>query len=242
MTDGSLLVVTPTYNERDNLPEFLQRLWAAQPRAQVLVVDDNSPDGTGLYARQRALSEFRLHVLQRPAKLGIGSAYLDAMRWALARPSFQTLVQMDTDLSHDAAELDALLAAVQAGADLVLGSRNIPGGGVSGWGPWRHTLSRGGSLYSRWILGLPLHDLTSGYKVFTRRALEAIDLSRVQSEGYAFQIEMTYRAHRAGLSIEEVPIRFVDRRAGESKMSPAIIAEAVAVAWKLRFASRKGEV
>lgn len=229
-----VLVVTPTYNERDNLERFVSAVHEAQPEAHVLVVDDASPDGTGAIADRLAGSDPRVSVLHRSGKLGIGSAYIEGFRIGL-REGYDVLVQMDTDLSHDPRYLADFLAALDAGADVVLGSRNIPGGGVEGWGPGRHLLSKGGSLYSRTILGLPLRDLTSGYKAWRREALEAIELGGVQSEGYSFQIEMTWRAVKRGFRVTEVPIVFVDRRAGKSKMSRQIFAEAVLMVWKLRL-------
>lgn len=229
-----VLVVTPTYNEADNLEAFVRALFGAVPDAHVLVVDDGSPDGTGRIADRLAGSDERVRVLHRGGKLGIGTAYLDGFRFGL-REGYDVLVQMDTDLSHDPAHLPAMLRAIEGGADVVLGSRNIAGGGVRGWGLGRHVLSKGGSLYSRTILGLSIQDLTSGYKAFRREVLEGIDLASVRSEGYSFQIEMTWRALRGGFSVVEVPIVFVDRRAGESKMSRQIFLEAVAMVWKLRL-------
>ena len=229
-----VLVVTPTYNERDNLEHFASAVFAAQPEAHLLIVDDNSPDGTGDIADRLASEDERVRVMHRSGKLGIGSAYLEGFESGL-EAGYDVLVQMDTDLSHDPRYLTPMLGAIEAGADLVLGSRNIAGGGVEGWGPGRHFLSKGGSLYSRAILGLRLRDLTSGYKAWRREALEALDLRAIRSEGYSFQIEMTWRAHRAGFRVVEEPIVFVDRRAGSSKMSRAIFLEAVAMVWKLRL-------
>ncbi|MCB9596671.1 MAG: polyprenol monophosphomannose synthase [Sandaracinaceae bacterium] len=229
-----VLVVTPTYNERDNLERFVESLHDVLPEAHVLVVDDASPDGTGKIADRLAGRDERVSVLHRSGKLGIGSAYLEGFRHGL-REGYEVLVQMDTDLSHDPRYLPDMLAAIERGADVVLGSRNIPGGGVDGWGPGRHFLSKGGSIYSRTILGLPLKDLTSGYKAWRREVLEAIDLGGVRSEGYSFQIEMTWRAVSRGFQVREVPIVFVDRRAGKSKMSRQIFIEAVLMVWKLRF-------
>lgn len=229
-----VLVVTPTYNEADNLEAFVRALFDVVPSAHVLVVDDASPDGTGKIADRMAGRDERVRVLHRGGKLGIGSAYLDGFRFGL-REGYDVLVQMDTDLSHDPRHLPAMLEAIEGGADLVLGSRNIDGGGVTGWGLGRHVLSKGGSLYSRTILGLSIRDLTSGYKAWRRDVLEAIDLGGVRSEGYSFQIEMTWRALRRGFRVVEVPIVFVDRRAGKSKMSRKIFLEAVAMVWKLRL-------
>jgi len=232
--DRRPLIVTPTYNELDNLERFVEGVLAVLPDAHVVIVDDASPDGTGDLADRLAEADERIHVMHRPGKLGIGSAYLDAFRWGLER-GYDPLFEMDTDLSHDPKYLPSFMDALAAGADVVIGSRNIPGGGVSGWGLGRHMLSKGGSLYSRTILGLSVRDLTSGYKAFRGGALRAVDLDRVRSEGYSFQIELTYRAVRRGFRVAEVPIVFVDRRAGQSKMSRRIFAEAIGVVWKLRF-------
>ncbi len=240
MTD-SVLIVTPTYNERENLKPFLDGLFQVMPEAHVLVVDDASPDGTGDLADQLASTDERVRVMHRPSKLGLGSAYLAAFKQALPQ-GYDVLFEMDTDLSHDPRYLPDFMAALKDGAELVIGSRNIPGGGVEGWGLGRNVLSKGGSLYSRTILGLDVRDLTSGYKAFRRDVLEAIPLDSVRSEGYSFQIEMTYRAILAGFSIREVPIIFTDRRAGQSKMSRKIFAEAVTSVVKLRCDSVFGQL
>lgn len=236
-----ILVVTPTYNERENLETFVTQLLAVAPEAHVLVVDDASPDGTGALADGLAAADPRLHVMHRPGKMGLGSAYLQGFAWALER-DYDVVFEMDTDLSHDPKYVPEFVRAIEAGADIVIGSRNIPGGGVEGWGLGRHVMSKGGSVYSRTILGIAVKDLTSGYKAFTRKALQAIDLASVESNGYSFQIELTYRALRRGLSVAEVPIVFVDRRAGRSKMSRRIFAEAVGMVWKLRLAALRGRL
>jgi len=228
------LIVTPTYDERDNLEQFVTSTLAAMPDADILVVDDASPDGTGALADAIALREPRVRVLHRPAKLGLGTAYLDAFRRGLAE-GYELFFEMDTDLSHDPSYLPDFVRAVDAGADLVIGSRNVPGGDVEGWGMGRHLLSKGGSLYSRLWLGLDVRDLTSGYRCYTRRALERIELGKVASEGYAFQVEMAYRAVRGGCRVDEIPIVFVDRRSGESKMSRRVFAEAIVRVPMLRF-------
>ena len=233
------LIVTPTYNERDNLERFVASVRAAAPEADVLVVDDASPDGTGDIADALAARDPRVRVLHRAGKLGLGTAYVDAFRRGLDE-GYERFFEMDADLSHDPRHLPAFFDALDAGADVVVGSRNIPGGRVEGWGPGRHVLSKGGSLYSRVILGTPVRDLTTGYKAFTRRALEAIDLASIHSNGYSFQIEMTFRALRRGLRVVEVPIVFVDRTAGRSKMSRRIFAEAIGVVWRLRWESLRG--
>ena len=236
------LIVTPTYNERENLEPFLAGVFRWAPDANVLIVDDNSPDGTGALADEIAAREPRVTVMHRAGKLGLGSAYREAFAVGLRDARYDFFFEMDTDLSHDPQYLPQFARALQAGADVVIGSRNVPGGGVEGWGLGRHVLSKGGSLYSRTILGLAVRDLTSGYKAFRRRALEAIDLTSVRSEGYSFQIEMTYRLLLKGMRVDEVPIVFVDRRQGASKMSRKIFAEAVGVVWKLRFDAARGKL
>jgi dolichol-phosphate mannosyltransferase len=239
--DPRVLIVTPTYNERDNLAEFVGAVHAAAPAADVLVVDDASPDGTGALGDALAAADPRISVLHRAGKLGLGTAYVDGFRWATAR-GYDVVFEMDADLSHDPVYVPRFLAAVAAGAEVVLGSRNVPGGGVEGWGPGRHLLSKGGSLYARAVLGVGVRDLTTGFKAYTRRALEAIDPATVRSNGYSFQIETTYRALRKGLEVVEVPIVFVDRRAGRSKMSRRIFAEAITEVWRLRADAALGRI
>ncbi|MBK6535615.1 MAG: polyprenol monophosphomannose synthase [Deltaproteobacteria bacterium] len=236
-----VLVITPTYNERENLHAFLDALFAVAPQVDVLIVDDNSPDGTGALADEVAARDPRVHVRHRAGKLGLGTAYLEGFQWALAQ-NYDVVFEMDTDLSHDPRYVPEFIRAIEAGADVVIGSRNIPGGGVEGWGPGRHFVSKGGSVYARTILGLDVRDLTSGYKAFTRDALRRIDLGGVKSNGYSFQIELTYRAVLRGMRVAEVPILFVDRRAGASKMSRKIFAEAVVMVWKLRFDALRGRM
>jgi dolichol-phosphate mannosyltransferase len=233
------LIVTPTYNEKENLPRFVPAVRAAFPEADILIVDDNSPDGTGQMADEMAAKDPHIRVMHRAGKLGLGTAYIQAFQKGLGE-GYERFFEMDADLSHDVRYLPDFIRALDDGADVVIGSRNIPGGGVEGWGLGRHVISKGGSLYSRTILGLPVRDLTSGYKAFTRRALDAIDLGGVKSNGYSFQIEMTYRAVRRGMRVKEVPIVFVDRTEGKSKMSRRIFAEAVGVVWKLRAESLLG--
>lgn len=237
----SALIVVPTYNERSNLEAFVHAVRRAAPGASVLIVDDNSPDGTGAVADALAGRDERVSVLHRPAKLGLGTAYLEGFRWGLER-GFQRFLEMDADFSHDPAQLERFFHALDAGADVVLGSRNVPGGSVKGWGLGRHVLSKGGSLYARLVLGVRTRDLTTGYKAFTRHALKAIALESVRSNGYSFQIEMTYRALRAGLRVVEIPITFVDRRVGQSKMDGTIFAEAVFSVWRLRWDSVRGRL
>jgi dolichol-phosphate mannosyltransferase len=228
------LVIVPTYNERDNLPEIVAAVHRELPTADLLIVDDNSPDGTGRLADEIAARDKQVAVLHRAGKLGLGTAYIAGFRYALAR-EYQYIFEMDCDFSHDPRYLPLLLQHARDGADLVLGSRYVEGGGTVNWGPMRKVISRGGSFYARTILGVGVHDLTGGFKCFRRRVLETIDLDAVSAQGYGFQIEMTYRAVRHGFRVEEVPIVFVDRRVGQSKMSKKIFLEALTLVWKLRL-------
>ena len=230
------LIIIPTYNEKENLGPLLEAIYEIRPDIHVLVVDDNSPDGTGQLVAEWAEApqyEGRVFLLRRAGKLGLGTAYIAGFRWALAR-SYRRILEMDADFSHNPRYLPDLLAAAEE-ADLVLGSRYVPGGGVKNWGCWRPFLSRGGSLYARVLLGLPYQDLTGGFKCFRREVLETLDLGAVRSNGYSFQIELTYRAHCKGFKIKEVPIVFGDREGGKSKMSKHIFFEAVLMVWKLRM-------
>ncbi|WP_242340406.1 MULTISPECIES: polyprenol monophosphomannose synthase [Anaeromyxobacter] len=227
------IVCLPTYDERENLEPIVAGILAATPDVDVLVVDDSSPDGTGELADRLAAREPRVHVLHRAAKQGLGRAYLAAFDWALSR-GYAYVLEMDADFSHDPRYLPALLARARSDADLVLGSRYVPGGGTVNWGLGRKLISRGGSLYARTILGVRVRDLTGGFKCFRREVLEAIDLPSVECSGYAFQIELTYRALRRGFRVVEVPIVFADRRVGQSKMSRRIVIEAVRKVWSIR--------
>jgi dolichol-phosphate mannosyltransferase len=231
-------VCLPTYNERENLERMVHAL--AGPNDRVLVVDDNSPDGTGEIADRLAADLPFVDVLHRPRKEGLGPAYLAAFRRALADGA-ELVLEMDCDFSHRPEDARRLIDAA-AGADLVLGSRYVPGGGVGNWGLGRRIISRGGSLYAQLLLGVPVRDLTGGFKCYRRRVLERIDLDAIKSRGYAFQIETTYRALRAGFRVVEVPISFVDREVGGSKMSRSIVLEAI---WKvpaLRAAALRGRL
>ena len=232
------LIVSPTYNERANLEAFVEATLGVAPGAHVLIVDDNSPDGTGVLADELAARDKRVRVLHRPSKLGLGTAYTAAFQLGLHQ-DYRYFFEMDADLSHDPRHLPDFFQELEAGADLVIGSRNIPGGNVMGWGAGRHLLSKGGSLYSRLILGVAVRDLTSGYKAFRRQALQAIFAENVTSNGYSFQIEMTYRALRMGLKVREVPIVFMDRQVGASKMDRKIVFEAVTAVWKLRLRTQR---
>jgi len=235
------LVVTPTYNEKDNLHRFIDAVRGALPDADILVVDDNSPDGTGQLADGIAAKDPHVRVMHRAGKQGLGTAYIQAFTRGLGE-GYDRFFEMDADLSHDVRYLPAFVRALDDGFDVVIGSRNIPGGNVEGWGPGRHFISKGGSFYSRTILGLPVRDLTSGYKAYSRRALEAIALEEIDSNGYSFQIEMTYRALRRGMTVKEVPIVFVDRTLGQSKMSRKVFLEAIGMVWKLRFDALRGRL
>ena len=229
-----VLIVVPTYNERDNVDEVVRQFLQPIAGVELLFVDDNSPDGTGARLDELAAAEPRVHVLHRPGKLGLGTAYLDGFAWGLAR-AYDYLFEMDADFSHDPKYLAPMLARAQAGADVVVGSRYVAGGGTKNWGVGRKLLSRGGSLYARTVLGVKLRDVTAGFICYRRSALQALDLAAIASNGYSFQIEMKYRALAAGLKVAEVPIVFVDRRVGTSKMSRKIFAEALGMVWKLRF-------
>lgn len=222
---GPAWLVLPTYNEAENLEPLVAAALANLPdTARVLVVDDNSPDGTGKLADRLAEGEPRIEVLHRRQKEGLGPAYIAGFRHALAAGASRIL-EMDSDFSHDPADLPRLLAATEE-ADVAIGSRYVSGGGVENWSKLRQAISRGGSTYARALLGLPIRDLTGGFKCFRREVLETIDLDAIASKGYAFQVEMTYRAIELGFSVKEVPIVFRERRAGASKMSRAIVLEA----------------
>jgi dolichol-phosphate mannosyltransferase len=222
---GRVLVIIPTYNEMANLASIVGRLRAAVPEAQALVVDDSSPDGTGELADQLAAADEQVHVLHRAEKAGLGAAYVAAFRWALDQ-GFDVAVEMDADGSHAPEELPRLLAALR-GADLVIGSRWVPGGEVRNW-PWsRQLLSRAGNLYARTLLRFPVRDATGGYRAYRRQVLQELDLDRVASQGYCFQIDLVWTAWRAGFEVSEVPITFTERTAGQSKMSRSIVTEAL---------------
>lgn len=228
------LIIVPTYNEADNVRDISARLLEALPVADVLFVDDNSPDGTGAILDEMAAGNPRIHVMHRAGKLGLGTAYIEGFGWGLAR-DYEFLFEMDADGSHDPKYLPQMLALAEDGADVVVGSRNIPGGGTENWGIGRQLLSKGGSFYARTILGIDVRDVTAGFVCWHRKVLQTLDLSRIDSNGYSFQIEMKYRALQHGFRIVETPIIFVDRRVGQSKMSRAIVAEALLKVWTLRL-------
>jgi dolichol-phosphate mannosyltransferase len=235
------LVIIPTFNEAGNLPNLVPQVLAQDLRLEILVVDDNSPDGTGRLADGLAQMNPRVHVLHREGKLGLGTAYLAGFRWAIER-GYDYAFEMDADFSHDPAHLKDFLRAI-ASADVVLGSRYL-GGRVTvvNWPMGRLLLSYCANIYARWITGLRIWDLTGGFKCFRRHVLEALDLSQVRSNGYAFQIEMSVRAWRKGFKLAEIPIVFVDRTEGQSKMSKAIVREAVWMVPRLRWMSWFGRI
>jgi dolichol-phosphate mannosyltransferase len=234
------LVIVPTYNERENIERLLDRLLALPHGLEVLVVDDNSPDGTGDLVAARSAADPRVHLLRRPGKLGLGSAYVAGFRYALEQGA-EFVFEMDADFSHDPAAIGEFLEAARD-ADLVLGSRYLKGVTVVHWPLRRLILSYSANVYTRWITGLPVRDATGGFKCFRRRALQAVDLDRVHSDGYAFQIEMTYKIWRLGLRVREIPITFVDRRAGVSKMDRRIVWEAAGLVWRLRLMRLFGQI
>ncbi len=236
---GRIVMVVPTYNERDNLAWIVGRLRAAQPQVDVLVVDDGSPDGTGAVADRLAAEDPQVRVLHRTQKAGLGAAYRAGFRVALDA-GYDVIGEMDADGSHQPEQLHLLLEAIRR-ADLVIGSRWIPGGSIVNWPRSREALSRGGNLYVRLLLGIPVHDATAGYRLFRRATLEKIDIDSVHSTGYVFQTDMAYRTLRAGLKVVEVPIEFVERERGDSKMSRDVAVESLRriTAWGLRERRRQ---
>lgn len=233
-------MVIPTYNEAPNLPLIVPQILAQDPRIDVLVVDDNSPDGTGRLADEMAASDPRVHVLHRPGKGGLGKAYLAGFRWALER-DYEFIFEMDADFSHDPKFLPDFLRAAED-ADLVIGSRYKTGVNVINWPIARLLLSLGANQYARRVTGMPIEDSTGGFKCFRRRVLEAIDFERVRSNGYAFQIEMSFRAWKKGFRLVEIPIVFTDRVEGQSKMNKRIVREAIWMVWWLRLKALVGQL
>lgn len=235
----SALVIVPTYNERDNVTRLIPAILSQDPRLSVLVVDDASPDGTGDLVDAIAAEEPRVNVLHRAGKLGLGTAYLDGFRWGLQH-GYDCLFEMDADFSHDPAHLPKFLEAIEQ-YDVVLGSRYLHGRvTVVNWPIGRLLLSYFANVYARWVTGLPIADATGGFKCFRREVLQALALDRVESNGYAFQIEMSFRAWKKGFRLGEIPIMFVDRDVGESKMSKKIVREAVWRVWRLRWLAIRG--
>ncbi|WP_049651106.1 polyprenol monophosphomannose synthase [Kitasatospora sp. MY 5-36] len=222
---GKVLVIIPTYNEAENVERIVGRVRAAVPEAHVLVADDNSPDGTGELADKLAVEDEHVHVMHRKGKEGLGAAYLAGFRWGIDN-GYDVLVEMDADGSHQPEELDRLLGALR-GADLVLGSRWVPGGRVVNWPKSRLLLSRGGSTYSRLMLGVPIRDVTGGYRAFRKETLLGLGMDEVASAGYCFQVDLAWRTVKAGFKVAEVPITFVERELGASKMSRSIVVEAL---------------
>ena len=235
-----VLVIIPTYNEAKNLPQIVPAILLQDPRIEILVVDDSSPDGTGRLADEMGAREPRIHCLHRAAKEGLGRAYIAGFRWALEH-GFDFVFEMDADFSHDPSFLPRFLDAIRD-ADLVLGSRYKTGVNVINWPVSRLLLSLGANAYARWITGLPLTDSTGGFKCFRRSVLQAIDLDAVRSNGYAFQIEMSFRAWKKGFRITEVPIIFHDRVEGQSKMNKRIVREAIWMVWWLRLQAILGKM
>jgi dolichol-phosphate mannosyltransferase len=235
-----ILVIIPTYNEKDNIGKIIPLVLKQDPDIEVLVVDDNSPDGTGKIVEEIISTNRRVKLIQRVKKSGLGTAYLTGFQYAL-QYGFDYIFEMDSDFSHNPAYLPYFLSAIQE-ADLVLGSRYIKGVNVVNWPMSRLILSYYANVYARWVTGLPVKDSTGGFKCFKREVLEKIGLDRIHSNGYAFQIEMSFRAWKKGFKIKEIPIIFVDRREGESKMSKKIVREAVWMVWKLRFLSLLGRL
>lgn len=235
------LIITPTYNERANVETLIERVLQQDARIDILIVDDNSPDGTGDLVAGIVASNPRVHLMRRPSKLGLGTAYRDGFHWALAR-DYELIFEMDADFSHDPDHLPQFLKAAET-ADFVLGSRYLNGKvTVVNWPMSRLILSYGANIYARWVTGLRLWDATGGFKCFHRRVLQAIDLDDVRSNGYAFQIEMSFRAMRKGFKPVEIPIVFADRTEGESKMSGHIVREAIFMVWRLRWWALTGRV
>jgi len=233
------LVIIPTYNERENVEAIVHAVLDQDPRLSVLVVDDNSPDGTGDVLRAMGPMDGRLRLLERPGKMGLGSAYIAGFEQALAGGGVDSLFEMDADFSHDPRDLSRMPDAIER-CDLVLGSRYLGGVTVVNWPLRRLALSLGANIYTRLITGMPIQDATGGFKCFRREVLEAIPLRRIRSDGYSFQIEMNYQAWKRGFRIREIPIVFTDRRVGVSKMNRRIILEAVWMVWRLRFARLHG--
>lgn len=233
MEADRLVVIIPTYNERENATEIIESVLATVPDANILLVDDDSPDGTSDLVQERFAGDERIHVIRRTGLRGLGRSYVDGYLWALGR-GYARVAQMDADFSHDPKYLPALLRAA-GDADVVLGSRYCAGGGVRNWPLRRRLLSRFANQYVAGVTGMPVHDATSGFRIHTRLALQRIGVEQIVSNGYAFQVEMTYRAHLTGLTIAESPIVFVDRTQGKSKMSGGVIWESVLMPWRLRF-------
>ncbi len=227
------LVILPTYNEKENIEKLVKQILAEDLGFDVLVVDDNSPDGTGQLVEELRKKVPQLFILHRQKKQGLGKAYVAGFKWALAK-DYGYIFEMDADFSHQPKYLKNFLAAIKEN-DLVLGSRYIKGGGIQGWSLWRKIISRSGSFYAKSVLSLSINDLTGGFKCYQRKVLETIDLDRINSNGYMFQIEMTYKTIKKGFKVKEIPIVFIDREQGKSKFNKKIVLEAMINCWKLKF-------
>lgn len=234
------LVVTPTYNEAENIRRLIESVLSQSKDIEMLIIDDNSPDGTASIIKEIMKTNPRVHLIERPGKMGLGTAYVEGFKYAL-QYSFDFIIEMDADFSHDPNEIPNLLKKAE-NYDLVLGSRYVDGIRILNWPIGRLILSYGASLYTRWITGLPVKDTTGGYKCFRRKVLESIDLNKIKSNGYAFQIEMNFKAWKKGFKIIEHPIIFADRTHGSSKMSKKIVIEAIFLVWKLKFQSLLGKI
>lgn len=234
------LVVTPTYNEAENIRKLIETVLLQGEEVEMLVIDDNSPDGTASIIKEMMKSNPRVHIIERPRKMGLGTAYVEGFKYAL-RHNYDFIIEMDADFSHDPNEIPNLLKKAE-NHDLVLGSRYVDGIRILNWPIGRLILSYGASLYTRWITGLPIKDTTGGFKCFRRKVLESIDLDKIKSNGYAFQIEMNFKAWKKGFKIIEHPIIFADRTHGTSKMSKKIVYEAILLVWKLKFQSLFGKL
>lgn len=239
-TIGKILIIIPTFNEFENIKKVVPQILKQDSRVEILVVDDNSPDGTAGIVKEMMKQDRRVHLMERTEKMGLGTAYVEGFQFALQK-GYEIIFEMDADLSHDPREISRFLEAIQEN-DLVIGSRYVRGTNVVNWPVHRLLLSWFANLYTRIVTGLPVHDATAGYKCFKRSVLEAIDLDRIHSDGYAFQIEMDFKAWKKGFKLLEIPIVFLGRDIGVSKMSPGIIREAAWVVWKLRFLSLIGKL
>ncbi len=230
------LIIIPTYNELDNVRPLLQEIFSYVPNIDILIVDDNSPDGTGQLADEISGENLHVHVLHRAGKLGLGTAYIAGFKYAIER-NYDAAFEMDADFSHDPRYLPDFLEAIE-NADLVIGSRYIPGGDTPNWSLLRRFISAGGNLFARFMLGIPVHDCTAGFRCYRRKVLESIDLDSIQAQGYAFQVELAYRTTRQGFKVVETPIVFMDRRVGKSKMSSTIFFEGFLWVLRTRFSKQ----
>ncbi len=231
------MIIIPTYNEKENILKLIDVLMDTDPDLEVLIVDDNSPDGTGELVEEAARQNPRVHVMHRPGKMGLGTAYISGFRYCLQRTDIECVFEMDADFSHQPKYIPAFLRAAE-NFDLVLGSRYIPGGGVENWGLIRSILSRGGSLFARIMLGLPAHDCTGGFRCYRREVLQRLPLDEINSTGFGFQVEMLYACHRNGCRVGEIPIIFPDRREGTSKISKRIVIEALLMVCRMKLARK----